>query len=245
MIQVHNVRPKGFTLVELTLSMTFVATLLLAIALLTVQITGIYNKGLTLRAVNQAGQLVSTDMERTLNTSSPQLVRAVGDARGGRLCAGTTIYAWNYGKQIVAGNTDIFNQFGSSFGPGPANPQKPMRLVKFQSSGTNYCQKNIVTGKYPYVPSNADEMLTSGDIDLAVHSFTINSDAGGAAGQDVAGDTSGQQRLYQISISLGSSSQSILNGNINGCDQSGTSVDNQYCAINKFTFTARAGNKSE
>src|SRR6476659_3635649 len=122
MIQHRKTHSAGFTLVELSLSMTFVAVLLLAIALLTMQITGIYRKGLTLRAVNQAGQLVSTDMERTLNVSVPQSVTEVDNAKGGRLCAGTTIYAWNYGKSILnyaasGNNSDLFNLFDSSFAP--------------------------------------------------------------------------------------------------------------------------------
>jgi hypothetical protein len=62
---------KGFTLVELMLSMAFVSLLLLAIALLVIQISNMYNKGLTLRAVNESGQLIASDLQETLNTSVP------------------------------------------------------------------------------------------------------------------------------------------------------------------------------
>lgn len=54
-----QVKSRGFTIIELMLSMTFLAMLMLVIALTTIQISNIYNKGVTLREVNQAGRSVS------------------------------------------------------------------------------------------------------------------------------------------------------------------------------------------
>jgi hypothetical protein len=234
MTQHHNTsKAAGFTLVELSLAMAFIAVLLLAIALLTTQIGSIYNKGLTLRAVNQAGQLLSV-----------QAVSTAGDSTGGRLCAGTTVYAWNYGKTIVNNDPNAFNKFGNSFGPGPAVPQpRVIRLVKFLSQGQDYCQK--VAGSYPYIPQSANDLLTGGDVSLAVHTFTINADGAGVVGQPVTGDTKGEQRLYVVSITIGSSEQAVINGNGNttSCQQSPSRIDDEYCAVNQFTFTARAGHK--
>lgn len=58
----HHKQEQGFTLVELSLSMAFIAMLLLGIALLTIQISAIYNKGLTMRSVNESGRLIAKDM---------------------------------------------------------------------------------------------------------------------------------------------------------------------------------------
>lgn len=232
----------GFTLVELSLAMAFIAVLLLAVAMLTMQIGSIYRKGLTIRAVNQAGQLISTDMERTLNTSSVQSVATAGDATGARLCAGTMVYAWNYGASIDNNDPNIFNKFGNGFGAVTTPQPRTIRMVKFLSLGIDYCHKDPLLNKYAHIPSTATDLLSGGDVDLVVHKFSITMN-GGIPGQPVTGDTHGEQRLYLVSITIGSNEQAILNGDTTGCQQSGTRVDDEYCAINQFTFTSRAGHR--
>ncbi len=51
----HDRSESGFTIVELLMAMSFIAVLLVVITLTIIQISGIYNKGLTMRAVNQSG----------------------------------------------------------------------------------------------------------------------------------------------------------------------------------------------
>ena len=63
----NNRRQNGFTMIELMLSVTFIAILLLAIAMLIIQMSGMYNKGLTLREASQAGQFISSEIQRSLN----------------------------------------------------------------------------------------------------------------------------------------------------------------------------------
>lgn len=238
MIQARKQSSAGFTLVELTIAMAFISLLLLGIALLTLQISVIYNKGLTTRAVNEAGQLVSADIQRSLDSSKPISVKyaqSSGIVTGGRLCADLTVYAWNYGKYL--NDTSAFNKYQSNLGPAPT---KPIRLVKFPSNGTDYC--TAVRGVYPDIPVSANDLLTSGDAQLAVHDFSINKDSGGAYGEAVYGDSTGSQRIYQVSIVIGTSEQSILDSNVDGCKAPENKLEDQYCSVNKFSFTARAGN---
>ncbi len=61
---------KAFTIVEISLAMTFLAVLLVAIATLIMRITGIYQKGLTLRSINSAGTEIIEDMTRTVGAAS-------------------------------------------------------------------------------------------------------------------------------------------------------------------------------
>lgn len=238
MTQARNNSSAGFTLVELTLAMVFISLLLLGIAMLTMQISMIYNKGLTTRAVNEAGQLVSSDIQRTLDSSKPISVKFAengGIPTGGRLCSDLTVYAWNYGKYL--NDPSAFNRYQSNLGPSSSGL---IRLVKFSSGGVDYCTP--VHGVYPDIPVGANELLTSGDVDLAVHSFTLNKDATGAYGETVFGDSSGSQRIYQVSIVIGTSEQSVLDSNVDGCKTPQNRLEDQYCSVNKFTFTARAGN---
>ncbi len=60
---------KGFTIIELLLSMGFLATLMITIALLITLITGIYQKGLSLRAVNSNGRQIVDEITRTVGGS--------------------------------------------------------------------------------------------------------------------------------------------------------------------------------
>ena len=57
-------RTKGFTIVELSLAMTFVSMLLLAIAMTAIQAGSLYNKGLVLESVNQAGRDIGDMLRR-------------------------------------------------------------------------------------------------------------------------------------------------------------------------------------
>ena len=65
----HQSPKKGFTIIELLLSMAFLATMLLAIATLTIRILDIYRKGLSLRAVNSIGREIITDLTRIIGGS--------------------------------------------------------------------------------------------------------------------------------------------------------------------------------
>jgi type II secretory pathway pseudopilin PulG len=232
----HN---KGFTLVELVLSMAFLSMLLLAIALLVLQISSIYNKGLTLKSVNEAGQLISSDIQRTLNTSEPLFVQYVEgtDNSGGRLCAGSTVYAWNFGSDK---NDDGFNTY--------SNGGKDVRMVKFTANETTadgpveYCVED--GGSYPLIPNDATRLLADGKGNLALHTFTMNNESPTEFGLPVNGDAT--QRIYRMTMVIGTNEKSIRAATIRatGCEVPTSRVDDEYCAVNEFDFTARAGNRS-
>lgn len=62
----------GFTIIELTLTMAFVAVLLITIAIVTTNIVTIYQKGLTLKAVNSVGRSL-VDEFTTAISSAPTM----------------------------------------------------------------------------------------------------------------------------------------------------------------------------
>lgn len=59
---------KGFTIIELTLSMAFVGVLLVTIAMITINIISIYQKGLSIRAVNDTGRELVDEFSRAIAT---------------------------------------------------------------------------------------------------------------------------------------------------------------------------------
>jgi len=232
----------GFTLVELMLSMTFVSILLLAIAILVLQISYIYNKGLTMRAVNEAGQLISSDIQRTLNTSVPLdtifVAKPDVDPTGGRLCVGTTVYAWNFGPYVDKPDGFNVNTSGS----------RDILFVKFQSAGNKYCEPED-DGDYPAIPTQVTQLLTNGESNLALHTFTVlDEDGDDVTGQPVADDPS--QRLYNVSLTIGTNDADFIlangcNAPANAAENEYAAHDDEYCGVNTFNFVARAGNRAE
>lgn len=129
MFRNNKKREKGFTLVELMLSVGFIGSLLVLIALITIQIMGLYNKGLTLKEVNEVSRIVVRDMQQSITSAdafrinytsegepkaATSLQEAIelggGDAdyysnsAGGRLCTGVYTYVWNTGAALKSRN---------------------------------------------------------------------------------------------------------------------------------------------
>jgi type II secretory pathway pseudopilin PulG len=228
----------GFTLIELMLSMTFISVLLIAIAMTTIQISTIYNRGITLREVNQVGRSVSDDLRRSIASSTPFDVTPKEDnsaetasskyvvrGGGGRLCLDNYTYAWNYGSALVGGADApaVFNTFidGAVVG-----------FVKVTDPGGTLCsdpETNIER-------TRAVDLITSGDRDLVIHKFSI---------QRTSEEAVTGQALYALSMTIGTNERELLVAGDASCkppiDAGG---GEEYCAVNRFDIVARAGNRS-
>lgn len=222
----------GFTIVEMMLAMAFIAALLVAIAMTTVQIGHIYNKGLTLREVNQAGRAVATELQRSINATSPFDVNPSSPATryivrpgGGRLCVGRYSYAWNYGSALAgaAGAPAIYNVYDDT---------TPVLFAKVNDPSASLC---TVPGS-SVKKSEATELLAMGDRNLVLHAFSI---------ANVASDIVTNQSLYAISFTLGTNERTQLTTNDSSCKPPSQGQGNQdYCSVNQFSLIIRAGNKS-
>ncbi len=221
---------QGFTLIELMLAMTYVALLLLAIAMTTMQIGRIYNKGITLKNVNQVGRDVTDELQRSIAGVQPFDVPThyVSQPGGGRLCLGTYSYVWNFGKALAdtSGTLPVMNVYDD---PNAG----PIHLAKVSDTGAALCTKPY--GKIS--KANAVELLTGGDHDLVIHQF----DLAETQRDDLAG-----QALYAITLSIGTNDQAQLETGDLTCKAPADGAGNDdYCAVNRFDLTARAGNKQE
>lgn len=229
----RNNKDQGFTIVELTLAMTFISILLLAIVMLIFQIGDVYTKGMTLREVDRAGQVISSDVQRELNQSGKNKdeVLSVLKPTGGRLCVGTTVYAWNYGQFLHSSTPGAtINQRD-----GDASDKKSdIRFVKFAAGSGKYCEvADQQSGQYLPIPGDASELLGEGVGDIAIHASTYN-----------AVSLVGDQTLYSITLRVGTETNSVNEGGAIGC-RPGLDVDETRCAVNDFSFTARAGKKDD
>lgn len=222
----------GFTLIELMLSMSFISMLLIVIMLTILQITNMYNKGLSMREVNQAGRSISDDLLRTIASSAPFDVSGdEGDVAnryiiregGGRLCTGKTSYLWNYSDGAA------YNFYENN---------EPVRIVKLPDATGEYCLSPAK--KVPTNGPDVVDMLKSGDRDLVIHSFSVSQAA-------EANDLSTGQALYAVKFIIGTNDKELLTDNNAGCkppSETGRGIDS-YCAVNRFEIVARAGNRTE
>lgn len=208
------------------LAMAFVSFLLLAIAMTVIQISNIYNRGLTLKEVNQAGDSIGVELRRAIsNTQSFDISnRYIENNNGGRLCTGQYSFIWNYGNNLTA-NPNLRNRY--------SDISKPViKFIKVSDTGASYCSTNNT------VISNIDfnkstELLDVGEHNLAIHDFVVNTY--GTASDGVTG-----QKLYNFNFILGTNDQNTINGN--SCrTPDDINADSVYCYINQFDFTVRSG----
>ena len=225
----------GFTLVELMLAMSFIAVLMVAIAVTTMQIGAIYNKGITLREVNQAGRAISDELQRSIASSVPfDVTPKVDDSpatatsryvvrdTGGRLCIGRYTYVWSYGQAITSGTAvNRYNNDGSA-----------VRFAKVSDPSGSLCTDPTLAINR----ADASEMLTIGDRDLVVHKFNVTS---------VARDTTTGQAIYAISMTLGTNDNEQLTTNFGSCKPPAEGRGKEdFCSVNQFDIIVRAGNQS-
>jgi prepilin-type N-terminal cleavage/methylation domain-containing protein len=234
----HNSK-SGFTLIELMLAMTFISVLLVAIAMTTIQISNIYNKGITLREVNQAGRSVSSELQQSIASSVPFDVTPKSDNSpatatsryvvrdgGGRLCLGNYSYAWNYGKTLTggAGAPAIYNKYDDD--------NKPVRFAKIEDAGGSLC----ADVNLPVPKAKANELLSTGDRELVLHSFSI---------AETSSDPTTNQALYAISMVIGTNDKTQLTTDNTSCKPPASGSGNEdYCSVNQWDIIARAGNKA-
>lgn len=229
-------KTQGFTLIELMLAMTFIAVLLIAVAMTTIQISNIYNKGITLREVNQAGRSLSDEFQRSIAGAVPfdvtpkvddspatQTSKYVVRDGGGRLCLGNYTYAWNYGKTIAgeSGAPAVFNKYTSG---------ATVRFAKVKDASGALCADPTIN-----IPTaDATELLSSGDRDLALHTFKITK---------TASDDGIGQAIYALVFTLGTNDRRQLTANDASCRPPSENIgDEDYCSVNQFDVIARAGN---
>lgn len=249
----QRTRNTGFTLIELMLSMTFVSVLLLTIALTVVQMSTTYNRGMTMKEVNQVSRDISDDLRRTVGgstvfeiaqsgsntTAYVTLTNADGKTVGGRLCTGSSSYIWNSAFAIernLSELTKIRNASNAPTGNG-------VSLYKVADADKRYCAWSgaaLLNQHVTYSDSqNGRELLRVGDRSLGMQDFRVIS-------TDTAQDQSIGQKIYTISYRIGTGATEAMN-----TDQSACLAPNQpnsnwtYCNVQQFGIVVRAGNAVE
>jgi Tfp pilus assembly protein FimT len=235
----------GFTLIELMLAMAFISVLLLAIAMTIIQVGVIYNKGMTLKEVNQSARSIDAELRRSVASSEAfdLTTKFVTNSAGGRLCLGQYSYVWNYAKALLNNDANVTRYEVAALN----TASSPVRFLKVPDPAGIYCAKNVATGGFVNttirtadantVTNKTTELLKAGDRTLSLHQFTVSS------GPNAKDSATGQQ-LYTITFTIGTGDITALTSDQSSCLPPGTpNSDFSYCTVQQFSLVVRAGDR--
>jgi prepilin-type N-terminal cleavage/methylation domain-containing protein len=152
-------KQKGFTLVELMLAIAFIGFIILFTVLATLQVMQTYNKGLTVKEINQTARTAVEDMARAAKGSSKVVTTAIP---AGRVCFGSVSYVWNY----QGATTNKYNSVGTP----------SVTMARVNDPGANMCSASA--GVYPNVPSAAATSLLTDRVWVQMLSLVQNTNNG-------------------------------------------------------------------
>ena len=277
---------KGFTIIEITLAMTFLAILMVSIATLIMRVTNIYQKGLAMRAINATGTEIIEDITRTVGAASYLVDIHSQDAElGGNgvmeydnnyklvekyyydytvynenhdgknfnvqyfgvLCTGDYSYIWNTARALDPDFTT------KNFITVNGEKVKMVRVYDREQTKCNKDKNGSVANlaKRNYLPvtinvpaDNVVELINNDEMDLALYEFNITPATQSAITR---------QSFISANFIL-ATRQGGININANGdfCrgednefkdEYEGTMFN--YCAVNKFSFSARTGGNAD
>ena len=277
---------KGFTIIELMLAMAFLGTMLVAIAALIMRVTNIYQKGLSIRAVNTNGREIISDLTRTI-TSSPTHLKvnpdyvnneitgknlktalanyylSVEDSShseqySGVFCTGSYSYVWNNAQSILASRDDDNNNdenvFRIEYRDGVETKKYIPKLARFADAERYACAANeenpntanfepasmLIGHGRSLTMDDITELINNDEMDLALYNFRIL--------PAVQNETT-KQIFFSGTFILATVRGGVnikANGDFCTGDKELEGDDEfnlnnfDYCAVNKFNFSARA-----
>ena len=222
-----NLQRKGFTLVELSMAITFMSVLMLGILYVTIQAGKIYAKGLTYKSVNQVSREVVDSVRRDFLAASASGVvtpapLGATDAKTGRMCTGAVSYVWN--TAALLGTT----------GPQIKDNTTPVVFRRVVDPGGALCvQTSPGTYSMAIGGMESKELLSTNGSELAVYSL------------DVSKLKSDERRgLYKIHVVMGTNQQGTTQKESIGytCKPPADNTANfEYCTVVEFDIIVRAG----
>lgn len=252
---------KGFTIIEASIAITFIAILLIAVSTVTVNIISIYQKGLSIKTINSVGRSLIDEFTHaianspaadpsTLCPASHDNERCLDDDGKALVYQQRTgnVNIRGHERQVPLSGVLCTGRYSFIWNTGYAlnNSQtiqvnhKTPRLLKVADSQRQICQQSayVDTNVNNYTISLAanqpgTELLANSELQLALYDFDIASIVQAAISS---------QAIYSSSFTLATLRGDIdITAQSNYCknDRLALSNDSAYCAINKFNFVAR------
>lgn len=128
----QNNKQQGFTLIELMLAMAFFSSILLLATLLIMQTLNIYNKGITVKQINQVGRTLTEEIIRVGNSGKSMIMSS------NCFSIDKSVYIWNVASADVA-EVDYYPNQGFKtivYRYDDAMTGEPVNFVKLSSANS-------------------------------------------------------------------------------------------------------------
>lgn len=207
-------RQSGFTIIELSISMAMLSVLMLIVIFSILNIIGVYNKGITLKRVNQSGRTIAAEVQSDLRSAVPtnvvsKKINLSGTFVTTAVCTGTDSYMWN----VWAENGNTTSRF--------ADTNELITMIKINDPGGEYC-------KPPYpLPEKSNSKVLLGDELVIRTPVEVNSRGKGNIFQ------------FEFTISTPDGNNDIIYDS-SGRGSCGGGKESEFCALNTFVVTSYA-----
>lgn len=231
-----KVKQAGFTLVELTIAVAFIGILLLAVVTTALALGHTYQRGTTMRDVNQAGREVMDSMRRDIAASSPSQLKVLllpnaVNPETARVCTGSASYLINFASHLNSGSGQVIRA-------GTSSSSEAVRLMRVVDGGSANCTV-ASNGQYGLTVqgTNPQEMLNAqqegGSNNVAVHYLQLS-----PIGND------DESKLYRLTLRIGTNDvDTTTDERCRSPQEDNENFD--YCALYDFETIIRAGYRSE
>ncbi len=222
----------GFTLVELILAIGFVSILLLAVSVLTIRVSDMYEKGATVRSINQVGREVMDVLRRDFAQANESVDFATTPISSEHdiysVCLGDVSYIANSSAALQAYEDTTTLGLAERIDAG-----EPIRLVRVVDKTRAYCGTDRAD-ELKKVNASADELLTNDSMKLAIHAMNVSPVVKGTS-----------QSLYRVTLVVGTNTKGTVDDD-NRCRVSNNSPENaeadyNYCSVAELTTIMRTG----
>ena len=203
----------GFTLLELSLAMTFLAFIMLFVITMIMQMINIYNKSVSLSQMNQAGRQIMSDLTGSARfTADP---KSVSQTNAGRLCVGGASYIWNNAVVPSSGGNRsavaTTNSYSDSAGTA-------LSLIRVNDPSGSYC---VTPTQMPALNSNTTSVIVGSNVLV----------------QYMGVDTTTVPKMIKVTVILSTAGSNAPSGDASGGDVSKLKCDNNnFCAFATYNF---------
>lgn len=223
----NNNLQHGFTITELSLAMTMLSILLIIILLSILQITSTYNKGLTLKRVNQSGSNIGYELQKSLRSSSSNNLASIqateisGEHPATRLCTGKVSFIWSV---IGNGSDAIEEQFSDG---------SRISFIKIEDSGGDLCKKADSDPNYPKPDKSKSKVLLGDDLVIRMPSSVTMS-------TPITSNEAGSASLVTVELTISTPNDSGVIPDPSGRASCQGGKEDDFCALNTFVVTSYA-----
>jgi prepilin-type N-terminal cleavage/methylation domain-containing protein len=218
----------GFTIVELSLSMTLLGVLLFILVVSAMNFVNIYDKGITLKRVNQSGANIGEELQANLRASSEVTVRRSPGGTATGVCTGSYSFVWSvYGSG--SGLTNNTATIPLSYSDG-----SPVSFAQVKDPSKDLCKPGSTVKPYKGTnlaqPYQSTELLGDG---LVIRDPSTATNQGGL---DVILSPDNKLTTVIYTISTNGGDDIISDSSNRASCQGGNS--SSFCALNTFVITA-------